>query len=518
MKSRIGKWAYALLVGLVALVAGCGSNTGSSNRSFTIALNPTNLSVAQGDSATTQLTLTPQNGFTGTVSLTLEGAPQGVSLSPTSLTVSVPNPVTQTLTLSTTSATPTGTHTLTLKASSGNLQKSATLTLAVSPRGGGGETVTVQQLRTGNSTVYYRTGGGDWQPLTLSGNPLRGTFTAAGEYEVAVRCNDSDPATYDVYLYRASTDQTRTISFTCGEETETSARVTFALTLPETIGGISIENGDQVCAANSCAQITNRQANLESSLPQGSGKVLLSVFKPSGQPVGYKELSNVTVPALGPVSVDANGWQPFSGARALPVSVGARQVSYFKDGYLTGSPVGGALPNTEGTYGLVGTGGVYLGMGLIFEGFPGNSFLAIRDITNVGDWTPDFPRAWSSGEFSYSGETLTFNYTGAKVYEVDLGPGFGGSGFIQDTNGQPLALKVRVYAQGPTTYTVPVVPNLGYRLVDNPSGLLALYAYTRASGMERPNLTRPTEDLLRGVDVAVAIRNDSYQGQNWTLP
>ncbi len=379
-----------------------------------------------------------------------------------------------------------------------------------------GTTVTVRQQGDGNATVHYRADGGNWQPLNLSGNPRTGTFTASGEYEVAVKCNDNNPSTSDVSLFKASTNQTRVIDFPCGEET--SVPVSFTLTLPGTIGGTSIENGDQVCVGGNCAEITNRQASLVSPLPKGSGKILLTVFKPSGQPVGYKELPNVTVPAGGPISVDANGWQAFSQAKTLPASEGVKLISHFKDGYLTGSPVGGALENTEGRYGLVGTGGVYLGVGFIL-GFPNpNSFLAIRDVTNVDNWTPNFPRAWSSGEFSYSGATLNFNYTGAKVYEVDLGPGFGGNGFIQDTNGQPLALKVRVYAQGRTTYTVPVVPNLGYRLVDNPSGLLALYAYTRASGFEGTNLDRPTENLVRGVDVAVTVRNDFYEGREWTLP
>jgi hypothetical protein len=43
--------------------------------SFTLSLNPTSLTVQQGGSGTTQLTITPQNGFTGTISLSLAGAP-----------------------------------------------------------------------------------------------------------------------------------------------------------------------------------------------------------------------------------------------------------------------------------------------------------------------------------------------------------------------------------------------------------------------------------------------------------
>jgi hypothetical protein len=60
---------------------------------FTISLNPTSLTVQQGSSGTTRLTITPLNGFTGTVNLELVGAPSGVTLSPTSVDVTGPDPV-----------------------------------------------------------------------------------------------------------------------------------------------------------------------------------------------------------------------------------------------------------------------------------------------------------------------------------------------------------------------------------------------------------------------------------------
>ncbi|MCX7851080.1 MAG: hypothetical protein N2324_13150, partial [Thermus sp.] len=46
---------------------------------FSLSLEPTGLTVQPGGSATATLTLTPQGGFTGTVALSLVGAPQGVS-------------------------------------------------------------------------------------------------------------------------------------------------------------------------------------------------------------------------------------------------------------------------------------------------------------------------------------------------------------------------------------------------------------------------------------------------------
>ncbi|WP_281167122.1 M66 family metalloprotease [Thermus islandicus] len=89
------------------------------------------MSLTQGDRATTTLTLTPQNGFTGTVSLSLAGAPQGVSLSPQS--VQVPGgPVTQDLTVSVGQGVAPGTYQVRVRGSAGNLTREAGLTLTVS--------------------------------------------------------------------------------------------------------------------------------------------------------------------------------------------------------------------------------------------------------------------------------------------------------------------------------------------------------------------------------------------------
>ncbi|BCZ90628.1 choice-of-anchor U domain-containing protein [Thermus thermophilus] len=111
--------------------------------SFALSLNPSSLSVQQGDSAQTALTLTPQNGFTGTVSLSLvagqDGVPQGLSLSPQSVQVTGSSPVNQTLTLSASASTPTGTYRLRVRGTSGSLTQEAALTVTVSaPSGGGG--------------------------------------------------------------------------------------------------------------------------------------------------------------------------------------------------------------------------------------------------------------------------------------------------------------------------------------------------------------------------------------------
>jgi len=103
---------------------------------FTLSLSPTSLTVEQGGSGSTTLTLTPQNGFTGQVALSLEGqdgspAPQGITLSPNSVNVTGANPVTQTLTLTVGQGVAPGSYALRVKATAGSILRTADLTLQV---------------------------------------------------------------------------------------------------------------------------------------------------------------------------------------------------------------------------------------------------------------------------------------------------------------------------------------------------------------------------------------------------
>lgn len=124
----MGPLRVALLIALA--LAGCWQTPAWD---FTLSLVPTNLTVPQGQSKTTTLTVTPQHGFTGMVSLSLvdrnSGSPvPGITLTPTSVTVGS-GPVAQDLTVSVASGVATGTHTLTLKGASGSLSRTAAFTL-----------------------------------------------------------------------------------------------------------------------------------------------------------------------------------------------------------------------------------------------------------------------------------------------------------------------------------------------------------------------------------------------------
>ncbi len=94
---------------------------------FSLSVSPPSQSVKRGSTATYTVTVNPLNGFTGSVSLTLTGAPSG-----TTVTFS-PNPTATgaTLTIKTVSRTRQGNYALTINGTFGSLSHSVTASLKV---------------------------------------------------------------------------------------------------------------------------------------------------------------------------------------------------------------------------------------------------------------------------------------------------------------------------------------------------------------------------------------------------
>ena len=94
--------------------------------SFTLSDNPSTLTIDQGESTTSTITVTPQNGFTGSVNLAAS-VPTGVTA-----TFS-PNPATSTstLTLTVSNTATSGTATVTISGVGGGVTKTTTLSLTV---------------------------------------------------------------------------------------------------------------------------------------------------------------------------------------------------------------------------------------------------------------------------------------------------------------------------------------------------------------------------------------------------
>lgn len=94
---------------------------------FSLSASPNSLTLVQGNSGNSTITVNPVNGFNGTVSLSISGLPSGVtaSFNPTSTTSS------STLTLTAASGAATGTFTLTVTGASSTLTRTTTLTLTI---------------------------------------------------------------------------------------------------------------------------------------------------------------------------------------------------------------------------------------------------------------------------------------------------------------------------------------------------------------------------------------------------
>jgi hypothetical protein len=116
---------------------------------FTLSANPSSQNITAGASASYTAGVTPLNGFTDSVSLTVKGLPTGTSatFNPTSITGGSGS---STLSVSTTSSTPAGSYPLTITGTStGGISHSVSVTLGVNAAGGS----VVDQVNSGGPAV-----------------------------------------------------------------------------------------------------------------------------------------------------------------------------------------------------------------------------------------------------------------------------------------------------------------------------------------------------------------------------
>ncbi len=94
---------------------------------FTVSASPTSLSVTRGSHGTSTITITPSNGFTGSVTLSATGMSTGV----TATFATNPTTKTSVITLTASSSARTGTFTITVHGVSGGLSHTTTISLRV---------------------------------------------------------------------------------------------------------------------------------------------------------------------------------------------------------------------------------------------------------------------------------------------------------------------------------------------------------------------------------------------------
>jgi hypothetical protein len=99
---------------------------------FSLSASPASLSVTQGASGSSTITVTPSNGFTGSVTLSNSALPSGV----TATFGTNPTTSTSVLTFTASSTATTGTSTITVTGVSGTLTHTTTINFTVNPAGG----------------------------------------------------------------------------------------------------------------------------------------------------------------------------------------------------------------------------------------------------------------------------------------------------------------------------------------------------------------------------------------------
>ncbi len=148
---------------------------------FTLSANPNSVTITQGNSGTSTITITPLNGFSGSVTLSASGLPNDVTAGFN------PNPTTttSTLTLTVGAGAATGTSTITIGGVSGSLSAQTTLQLTVT---GTGPTVTLTPASlTFAKTVVGATSVAKTATLANTGTATLSinSITASGDFAVS---------------------------------------------------------------------------------------------------------------------------------------------------------------------------------------------------------------------------------------------------------------------------------------------------------------------------------------------
>lgn len=210
-------WDFATGIGTVN-AANLVNNWPSSapQPGFTLSASPSGLTILQGASGSTTITINPVNGFNGNVNLTASGLPSGVS----AFFGTNPATTTSLLTLSASGIAATGTFTITVTGSSGTLNSKATVTLTVNPAGD-------YTLSASPSSLSVAQGGKGTSAISV--NPLSGfngrvSFSASGL-----------PSGVTASFNPSSTTSASTLTLTASS---TATLGTFTITITATSGAL----------------------------------------------------------------------------------------------------------------------------------------------------------------------------------------------------------------------------------------------------------------------------------------
>ncbi len=222
-------WGSPNTTGTINLLA-----PSSSSPSFTLSASPSSVSVTQGSSGSSTITVTDVGGFTGSVTLSASGLPSGV----TATFGTNPTTSTSTVTFTASSTATTGTATVTITGTSGSLTATTTIALTVNSSATPNFTVSasptsvsVAQGSSGTSTITITSQNGFNSATTLSASGLPSGVTATfSTNPVTPPANGSATSTLTLTASSSATVGTATITIT-GTSGSTSHSTTISLTV-----------------------------------------------------------------------------------------------------------------------------------------------------------------------------------------------------------------------------------------------------------------------------------------------
>jgi regulation of enolase protein 1 (concanavalin A-like superfamily) len=154
--------------------------SGTPQPGFTLSASPATLAIVQGTSGFSAITVTPRNGFSGSVTFSASGLPSGVTASFSSN----PDPASTTLTLGAGATAAIGTFTATITGTSGSLSSTVTVSLTVNPAGdyslsASPSSLTLVQGTSGTTAITVTPQGGFNANVSLSASGLPSGVTAS---------------------------------------------------------------------------------------------------------------------------------------------------------------------------------------------------------------------------------------------------------------------------------------------------------------------------------------------------
>ncbi len=174
----------------------CG---GTATPDFSVAASPTSLTIAQGSSGTSTITVTSLNGFNAATTLSASGLPSGVTAAFSTNPVTPPanGSATSTLTLTASATATTGPATVTITGTSGSTTHSTTIALTVTSSGGGGlQTATYSSTFKAPSCGSVGSGCDSGPSLLLGRDTLSGGSEPNQPNTISSSCADGTSGTF----------------------------------------------------------------------------------------------------------------------------------------------------------------------------------------------------------------------------------------------------------------------------------------------------------------------------------